>query len=75
MPRPAIPAVSRTANESVSRRIGAVWEHAIIAVQGPAVLHMVKLNSGENSLPDLPFWDRGTGDVADSGIPASQAAS
>jgi len=64
MPRPAIPAASRTADESVSRRIGAGREHAMIAGQGPAVLHMVKMNSGENSLPNVLFWDRGTGDAA-----------
>lgn len=64
MPRPAIPAASRTADESVSRRIGAGWEHAMIAGQGPAVLHMVKMYSGENSLPGVPLLDCGTGDAA-----------
>ena len=64
MPRPAIPAASRTAHESVSGRIGAGWEHAMIAGLDPAVLHMVKMNSGENSLPGVPGLDRGMGGAA-----------
>jgi hypothetical protein len=48
MPRPEIPAALRTADESVSRRIGAGREHAMIAGRRPAVLHMVKMYNGEN---------------------------
>lgn len=61
MPRPEIAAASRTADESVSRRIGAAREHAMIAGRRPAVLHMVKMYIGENSLPDALFQDCGTG--------------
>jgi hypothetical protein len=58
------PAKSRTADESVSRRIGVEPEHAMTAVQGATVLHMVKMYIGENSAGHRQSVDHGTPDAA-----------